>query len=324
MSKHVSYLGILLYVSGSNHSNIVRDTEVRYPIESKLSIFNFRTFMESFTRLNSNVYLRTPPKSIPNGTQNGIQNDSATLPPTTIIFFAWFAALPRYYAKFLTYYTQTYPDARIILVLSNPDIFYRSYAAQQRNLEPAITAILADSSNRRLLVHAASNGGANGLCNLLVAYRQSTGQVLPVQALVLDSAPGRAGVRSGMNAMRLSLPMHPVLKLPALLIAFVVFAVARYLYPLFSVENFVDRARRLLNDPQTSTLEAKRCYMYSKTDELVALTDVEDHSRDAEKQGYKVTRTVFSGSGHVAHMKMDSEKYWNALQRLWKSTSTET
>lgn len=210
-----------------------------------------------------------------------------------------------------------------MLVLSSvPDLFYRSYAAQQRDLELAVRTILEDVDGR-LLVHAVSNGGTNAFCNLLVAYKQSTGRVLPVQAVILDSAPGRAAIRSGINAMRSSLLMHPILKFLVLLLVYGLLVTMRLLNTLFFLENIIDRARRMLNDPQISTLKAKRCYIYSKTDQAVYWKDVEDHSHDAEKQGCQVTRALFSGSGHAAHMRMDSEKYWSIVQSLWKSTVSD-
>lgn len=276
--------------------------------------------MESFTRVNQSVYFRIPPKTTQNGS---VDSKNPVPPPTTVLFFAWMAALPRHYAKFLTYYTHTYPDAHIVLVLSTaPDIFYRSYAAQKRDLEPVVKFLIADVDGRTL-VHAVSNGGTNAFSNLLLAYKQSTGQVLPVQAIVLDSAPGRAAIRSGINAMSSSLPMHPILKFLVLLPVFTLLVIMQVIHAVFPFENIIDRARRVLNDPQTTRLEAKRCYIYSKMDQAVYWKDVEDHTHDAESQGSQVIRVPFSGSGHVAHLRMDSDKYWSAIQSLWKSANSD-
>lgn len=274
--------------------------------------------MESFTRINQSVYIRTPSKT----TQNGSVDSNGT-PPTTILFFAWMGALPRHYTKFLAYYSQIYPDARIALVISTPfDVFIRSYAAQQRCLEPVVDAIRADSDGR-LLVHLLSNGGANAFSNLLLVYKRKTGQILPVQAIIFDSAPGQAGVRTGVNAMKYSLPTHPVLKHIIWLLTLSLLVFLRLIGRLFFLENFIQKARRLLNDPQTTTLGSKRCYIYSKEDKLIDWQHVEKHSVEAKRNGYKVSMDLFSGSAHVSHMRTDPERYWRVVQRVWKSTNIE-
>lgn len=275
--------------------------------------------MDSFTRINQSVYIRTPPKNI----QNGLIDSNGTTPPTTILFFAWMGALPRHYAKFLAYYSQMYPDARIVLVVSTPlDVFIRSYAAQQRRLEPIVDAIRADSGGR-LLAHLLSNGGANAFSNLLLVYKRKTGQMLPVQAVIFDSAPGQAGVRTGINAMKYSLPTHPVLKYIFWLLAFSLLVFLRLTARIFCLENFIQKARRLLNDPQTTTLDSNRCYIYSKTDKLIDWQHVEDHGIEAKRHGYKVSMDLFSGSAHVSHMRTDPERYWRIVQRVWKSTNIQ-
>lgn len=75
-----------------------------------------------------------------------------------------------------------------------------------------------------------------------------------------------------------------------------------------------------MNDPRFSSLDARRCYVYSRSDKLVKWEDVEEHADEAERRGYDVRRTKFDATEHVSHMKTDRFKYWTAMERLWNSS----
>lgn len=277
--------------------------------------------METFKALNSCVFLHEPSSTTP------VLASTNHAPPTTILFFAWLGALPRHFSKFLTYYTTHYPSARILVIVNgNSDLVYRSYNTQEKRLEPALQVILADinvdgegKGGGHLLAHAFSNGGSNALTNLLLAFHRRTGKPMPLRALILDSAPGRANLRPLADAMRMSMPKQTYLQLPILIIVFSLLGVLWVVHRAFRLENAVDRLRRVLNDPLVSPLETRRCYVYSKCDKLVKWEDVEDHADEAERRGYEVTREKFEASGHVSHMRMDRVKYWNALEAFWES-----
>lgn len=276
--------------------------------------------METFKALNSCVFLHeplNPPVFAP----------ANHPPPTTILFFAWLGALPRHFSKYITYYTDRYPNARILVITnSNADLIYRSYATQEKRLEPALQVVLADTNldgRGRLLTHAFSNGGSNALANLLLAFHRRTGKPMPLRALILDSAPGRVHLRPLADAMRMSMPKQTYLRLPILIFVFSILAVLWVMHRVFRLENAVDKLWRLLNDPQLSLLDAKRCYVYSKSDKLVKWQDVEEHANDAERRGYHVTREEFHASEHVSHMKLDRVKYWSAVERVWNSSRVE-
>lgn len=277
--------------------------------------------MDKFEALNTCVFLRRP-SSI-----NRVLSSVNDPPPSTILFFPWLGALPRHFSKFLTYYTSRYPTARILVIVTgNSDLIYRSYATQEKRLEPALQIILADSELDgkgegcgRLLAHAFSNGGANALTNLLHAFHQRTGKPMPLQALVLDSSPGRANLIPLVDAMRMSLSKQRYLQLPIMIFVVALLAVLWAVHRAFELENAVDRLRRLLNDPHVLQLEAKRFYVYSKSDKLVKWEDVEEHADGAARQGYDVVMEKFEESEHVCHMRMDQVKYWSTLEKFWES-----
>lgn len=276
--------------------------------------------METFKALNSCVFLHEP--STPS-----VRSQTDHPPPTTILFFAWLGALPRHFSKYIAYYTNRYPNARILVIINgNSDIIYRSNVTQEKRLEPALQVILADTNldgGGRLLTHAFSNGGSNALANLLVAFHRRTGKQMPLQALILDSAPGRANLKPLAEAMRMSMPKQTYLRLPMLIFVLSLLGVMWVVHRALRLENKIDRLRRLLNDPQLSPLDAQRCYVYSKSDKLVKWEDVEEHADDAERRGYHVRREKFDGSEHVSHMKMDKVKYWSAIERFWNSSSAK-
>ncbi len=275
--------------------------------------------MDTFTRLSPCLYVHFPSSTAP------VLSPTHPLPPTTILFFAWMGALPRHFSKFLTHYITTYPAARIAVVITGKsDVLHRSYATQSQRLEPLLQLLLADASARsdggvRLLVHAFSNGGSLALINLLVAFQQRTGAPMPIRAVILDSAPGRARLKQSSQAMRLSMPQQAYLQLPIWVFVSTLVGVLWVIHRVFRWENVVDRVRRMLNDPRVSPPEAKRCYMYSKSDNLVSWVDVEEHADDAERRGYDVTRNEFDGSAHVCHMRLHQAQYWSALERVWES-----
>jgi len=86
-------------------------------------------------------------------------------------------------------------------------------------------------------------------------------------------------------------------------------------------ENVVDAMRRELNDSGLMSESARRCYIYSAEDDAISWKDVEDHARQAEAYGWSVTMVKFDGSQHVAHLRQDHIKYWEAIEAAWLSKS---
>lgn len=75
-----------------------------------------------------------------------------------------------------------------------------------------------------------------------------------------------------------------------------------------------------MNDTKYEVASARRLYLYSKEDELIHWGDIEGQAAVARTAGYEVDTTVFTGSGHVSHMRADPEKYWAAIQFAWKKS----
>lgn len=292
--------------------------------------------LDSLTRLGPNLYLHepshAPTKPLPTNAKHTV-NPTTTLPPTTILLCAWFAANPRHLTRYISAYTTTYPTSRLIIALSTfRDISTRSYAAQQRRLQPVIYILKADvqrtgRSDDTVLVHCFSNGGANTFCQIAQAWRASSSArdaappLIPVKALVLDSCPGQSSWRRTIHALRISLPVplrETWIAQPLALALLSLFLLLLYLARLVTgQENIVSAARRDLLD-RTLVQEESRVYIYGGRDELVPSGDVESHAAEARGKGFSVGCERFEEGRHVACVLVDARRYWRIVAETWE------
>ena len=78
-----------------------------------------------------------------------------------------------------------------------------------------------------------------------------------------------------------------------------------------------------LNDRESwpSQCRRVRCYIYSDEDQTIRAKDVERHADEARATGWNVRMEKFHGSGHVQHLKLDPERYWDVVSDFWRSSS---
>ncbi|XXH01915.1 hypothetical protein Hte_008277 [Hypoxylon texense] len=243
-----------------------------------------------------------------------IQLAGASTPssPSLIVLCTWVAAHPRHIVKYTDRYLRDFPDADILVVETplTSVLFSPSDKAQRRRLRPASEII--NESTSSILLHVYSNGGTVTVSQLLQALTPTRREA--IQALVLDSCPGRATYRrtcqavitSAPRRLRLVLPgvVYPILLLPAAL-------------GKLGVENVISRARPRLNDAKLVPVDTPRLYAYSEADLMVSWKDAHGHAEEARRRGYRDVREVrFQDSGHCAHIMEDAEKYWSAIQTM--------
>ncbi|KAB8074195.1 hypothetical protein BDV29DRAFT_201471 [Aspergillus leporis] len=263
--------------------------------------------LSQYTKLSPSIYIQEP-----------TANNATTSPyPKTIILSFWMNAPPRALSKYVQEYTHLAPQARIIIILSSSSDFILRFTekAQQTRLAPAVIAIQA-SSKDPVFIHMFSNGGVFTTINLLEAYQKTTGQSLRISATVLDSAPGTATVSGALKAFSYVLPRLWVLRVLSRFLLWVFLSVGAVFRRVVGVEDAVSVARKKINDSGLLVCEGelKRCYVYSEGDDLVQWGDVERHADEAEGKGWVVRREKFEGSGHVAHMRADPERYWGIVR----------
>ncbi|KAK2766225.1 hypothetical protein FQN54_007741 [Arachnomyces sp. PD_36] len=266
----------------------------------------------SFVTLSPTVYMRDPSK-------NGLSTTNRS--PTTIVILFWMNADSRHTAKYLSEYIKLAPTARIIYVTTTiQDFIIRpSPAYQQQRLKPAVDAIRASAETETggsVFLHAFSNAGVFAARHLSAAYLDATGEKLPLKSMVLDSAPGKATFSVTVKVLSYLIPRSGLLRFfgKVLIYAFTMFywMVAR----LARLEDEVMVSRKAVNDATLVPEEIERCYIYSDKDELVGWKNVEEHSHEAEKKGWNVTREKFVGAPHVGNMRIDPERYWRIIMKI--------
>ncbi|PGH18816.1 hypothetical protein AJ79_00229 [Helicocarpus griseus UAMH5409] len=261
----------------------------------------------TFTKLSPVTYLREPPPS------------SSPLTPSqtpTICLLFWMNALPRHTSKFVHEYLTALPHARIICIRTTSADFLLNSSdnSQRRRVAPFVNALLEPNSNEDvpLYFHVFSNGGMFTLYHIAASYRAATGSALPLKTLIVDSAPGRSSMSRTVKAFSYALPkffLFRMLGQVAIWASLIVYAVLnrlrRRLHPM-------EVARRRLNDPSYIDRSAKRCYVYSKEDELIDWRHVEEHAREARRAGWEVDMELFEAP-HVGSMRADRARYWRVV-----------
>jgi hypothetical protein len=184
-------------------------------------------------------------------------------------------------------------------------------------LAPIISAIDSDPApEKRILVHLFSNGGTLAFNDICEIYRQGTGHVIPTKAIIFDSCPGRPTPAEGWAAMSLMLPKG-ILWYPAaatILLLLGVIAIGRY---GLNMPTFIDKVFLKMNDWDVVDKRAKRLYVWSEKDLIVAARDPKEHARLAREEDVSVEVLEEKETAHMqAHVK-DQERYWGAVERLW-------
>jgi len=150
------------------------------------------------------------------------------------------------------------------------------------------------------------------------AYKEKTGRVLKMNAMVLDSTPGRATYAATLRAFSLGLPKNPIVHFIGMIFMRLVFVLYKLQFILRGTVDLVDSLRVDLKDKEIYNLEAKRCHIYSVKDDMVQWQFVEEHAQEARELGYDVQIERFGESGHCGHLLLDPERYWSIVQKLWR------
>ncbi len=220
-------------------------------------------------------------------------------------------------------YHTLYPAARIISIRSIPEFFMTTPNGTRLGLsKPVVSAIESDPSReKRILVHLFSNGGALSFSDMCHVYKEHSGRVLPVKAVVLDSAPGDPDLREAWAAMSVGLPKG-ILWYPAAALTSLGLGIAWTATNILRIPTLVIKTRGWLNDWDLVDKTAKRLYIYSEADKLVGWRNVEAHFDDARTKGFEVIILKESETPHVQHMNLDRERYWTKVKELWESSSS--
>lgn len=152
------------------------------------------------------------------------------------------------------------------------------------------------------------------MARLLSMMREGEGATtsFPRHVLICDSCPGYFHWQRVHAALAQALPRwtSPFIHL-GIAINWLLFAPLGYEPP-------PDLQARELNGKELAGVQTRRLYLYGTGDDMVDWRDVEDHAARAEEVGVDVRREVFPGSRHVAHVRVDGERYWRAVEETWE------
>ncbi len=226
-------------------------------------------------------------------------------------------------AKYILPYQALYPAAQILLVKCEMKHFLNRKSAYREAMTaaPAIRAAIdASDPAPQLAIHVFSNGGATMLRHLYRAYREtaSPGEaaVLPLHTTIMDSVAGRVQLQpvdsrnDGGDADMDEVADRTLLRL---------WILSYVLWFLLPVPDPLARLALSHNKPE-NVKEVRRTYIYSKEDELVMWQSVEKYANDAKQKGFVVRLERFSGSAHVAHLRLDGDRYWKTVEETWEGT----
>ena len=269
--------------------------------------------LSHFTQINPSVFVYKPPRS----TTRTEEPTAKFSHPDIVLLLSWSGANIKHVAKYTPGYIDLYPAAQIVLVTSAfTDFVFGSSTSKKLQLEPVIQT-LTTNPEARILVHLLSNGGSHKLWRIAKLYQGTQGRLLPMHALVLDSAPGKTTFERSIEAIAYELPQAWYLRLPALSLLYLFLSILWIVLTVTGRTSTVDRVWKELNDPDLITVKAIREYIYSRADRLVFWKDVENHADEAEAKGYQVRKEAFENTGHVAHMRVEPERYWSEVAALW-------
>jgi hypothetical protein len=254
--------------------------------------------------------------------------------PQLVVMFSWMGARDVHIAKYITRHQALFPTAKILLVQTPVEHSFPGSAARMQ-VAPAVDVVRAisdasptaaassmspspaSSTRPQMLVHISSNGGAKTFSIFLELFAQRSGSssglaTLPTYAMVLDSAPSQFTWMRAQRAFSQALPpwASPLVHIVVL-----------FLWVYYRGLGGWDPLRANMTGLLSSGLlacEVRRTYIYSEDDEMVDWHDVEAHAAEAAKLGCNVRLEKFVGSKHVAHARLDPDRYWNAVKETWE------
>ncbi|KAI3341628.1 hypothetical protein F4824DRAFT_321324 [Ustulina deusta] len=250
--------------------------------------------------------------------------------PKLIFLAAWMDAQDVHISKYIAHYQSIYPNATLLLlkfVMREAMLAPVASSAVQPAvwyLRSMISAgdLSAAPDQPEILAHVFSNGGATSMQNVYVSYGRIFGQPFPLHCAVFDSCPGLHAFSTSYNALIAGFPRGLVRFAVAPFIILMILTAWIWHIPLGFVagEDFLSRNARILNDPKL-VKQTNRTYIYGNADAMVEWRHIEKHASGAASKGFDVRKERFENSPHVAHMRTDSQRYWQIVEETWKKAT---
>ncbi|KXH36440.1 hypothetical protein CSIM01_04955 [Colletotrichum simmondsii] len=280
-----------------------------------------------FTAITDQIFYREG-EPVTEGTQPSADH------PRVVIIYSWGDAVPKHVSKYADGFRTLFPHAKQIAVLS-PIVKAMREDLQTRsnNMKPIIEAAYPsatsgtpDPNEDAVLMHVMSNTGGINYAGTLHAYQERFGRPMPHRLSSYDSTPGSV-IMTWNNLKRWSLAMTlgtagwfpwPFVVTQCIMGVFLLLnhsfehLTGRESAPVFSVA--------AIGDTKYVSKGSRKLYLYSKEDPLIGWEDIEENMAESKGKGYAYDAVRFEGSGHVGHMRMHPDQYWNAIASAWKET----
>ncbi|KAG2132951.1 hypothetical protein DEU56DRAFT_421830 [Suillus clintonianus] len=278
--------------------------------------------LEGFSAIGTGIYLRDIREQCQDTTS-----------PNVILIFGWMGAQLRHLQNYTHAYTKLYPKASQIVVRCNPDVFWTTTGTRERRLMPVIDALealhcLPSSSPAqpppRILTHVFSNGGSLQMTLLGNMLKRKYGSAL-IQgfiksALILDSCPAVGNLRTIKLAFS-AVFRNPILRFIVLSMIYTMHFVGLGLSLLLGKRiMLMENLRIEMWNPRVLPwmgLHTPRLYLFSRKDKLIPWQDVTQHAEISKERGMDVHCELFEESEHVAHIRVEPERYWSSVQVIW-------
>lgn len=200
----------------------------------------------------------------------------------------------------------------------------------------------------RVLLHAFSNGGSHAAIQLSETCRVTCGGMrLPIDAVILDSAPGIPRYHATVNAMVHGVPNgNPMLKKTVAALSWLMVGTTGLLETLGIAEPAGKKLYRKLYDPydvfvfkgppkaEKERRPVPRTYIFSAADNMIFEEDVVANAgfvmEEMKKAGLStdevedlVRQENFGATAHVSHLKGDPERYWSIVRETWERSQRD-
>ena len=134
---------------------------------------------------------------------------------------------------------------------------------------------------------------------------QRSSAPFPAATVVLDSLPGPSDLGGMLRAFTAGVN-NVFVKYTAYGVLTTIWLVCRlYSHILRLGEDIFVKMEKRLRSTSFFAKNTPRLYIYSKTDELMPYTHVEEHIARTKRDGFKVETDRFDKSPHVAHARTD-------------------
>lgn len=276
------------------------------------------------TQVSRDVYLLKPTEPV---------NDDGQSGPQVILLFGWLNAKFRPLVSYMDKYAQLYPGATQILIVARGSANWSTKAANFDAMRPAADILnelgFFGANPPTCLVHVFSNGGglqllilADLLKELYPDARTASSGSISAQCLILDSLPGGSKLGPALQSFIGTIPsvwIRAAITLPLVLLWVYVMTTSL----ITGKPDPWSHLRAGINEPQFLpwlNKKTPRAYFFSQEDDIVNFKDITAHAELAKELGFNVTTEEFSGSGHVAHARIEPERYWGIVQGMWEKS----